>query len=311
VLGDLSSRRAGPTECSEARGARDMGNEERPPASSGDSSLRAAGGRSSISVRRTPPPRRRSLNAGRVCSQGPNSYIRRVVKRLQLADHPEVGPLIRPRGESQRARLLVAAFDVVGERGIQPVAVADIVRAAGVSRGTFYQLFGSKEDCFIAAYQYARDMLLDVVNVATLGAMGDWQAGLRAAIRAYLTALTYSPRFARAGLVEIQNAGDSGHAEHGVSLARFADAYGWLFQQGAKENPKLRPPSSEALFVLVAGIEQLVAARVREGYAGRLPQLEDSLVAVSAAVFLGVSNAGEQVAEGDSSQRRGRRRAGA
>ena len=206
---------------------------------------------------------------------------------LRLADHPDVEPLVRPRGESQRARLLVAAFDVVGERGIQGIAVADIVGAAGVSRGTFYDMFASKEDCFVAAYRYARDILLEVVNTATRDAMGGWQDGLRAAIRAYLRALAYSPRFARAGLVEIQNAGDLGQAEHDISVSRFASAYGWLFHQGQKEDSKLQMPTPEALFVLVAGFEHLVAMRVREGGRDKITQLEESLIAVSSAVFLG------------------------
>jgi AcrR family transcriptional regulator len=208
---------------------------------------------------------------------------------LDLTKHPRVEPLIRPRGESQRARLLVAAFDVAGERGIQRTSVADIVKAAGVSRGTFYELFSSKEDCFVQAYRFASDLLLEVVSNAGRDAAGDWREGLRAGVRSYLCGLAFSPQFARAGLVEIQNAGEQGHAERDATLTRFADALGRLFERAANGDPGLRVPSSEALFVLAAGFEQLSCAYVRQGRVDELPDLEDVSVAAAEALFQGTA----------------------
>ncbi len=54
--------------------------------------------------------------------------------------------------EIQRARLLVAMTEVVCERGAAHVTVAHVVERAGVSRRTFYELFGDREDCFLAAF---------------------------------------------------------------------------------------------------------------------------------------------------------------
>lgn len=214
------------------------------------------------------------------------------MEALRLAHHPHVEPLVRPRGESQRARLLVAAFDVAGERGIQRTAVSDIVKAAGVSRGTFYELFASKEDCFIEAYRCSTDLLLQVVTDANREAEGDWQKSLRAGIRAFLCCLAVSPKFARAGLLEIQNAGDRGHAERTAIVARYAAAYRWVFEQGVRSDPSLRVPSDEALFVLAAGGEQMVSGYVRDGRVDELPALEDLLAMTAEALFRGVSGQG-------------------
>ncbi len=55
--------------------------------------------------------------------------------------------------EIQRARLLVAMTEVVCERGAAHATVAHVVERAGVSRRTFYELFGDREDCFLAAFE--------------------------------------------------------------------------------------------------------------------------------------------------------------
>jgi AcrR family transcriptional regulator len=51
----------------------------------------------------------------------------------------------------QRSRLLRAIVEIVGERGFPDAKVADVARSAGVSRATFYELFGSKEACVLTA----------------------------------------------------------------------------------------------------------------------------------------------------------------
>ena len=55
-----------------------------------------------------------------------------------------------------------------GGRGYRAVTVADIVRRAGIARNTFYENFSSKEDCFLAAQDYAvEEALRRVVEAAT------------------------------------------------------------------------------------------------------------------------------------------------
>ena len=68
-----------------------------------------------------------------------------------VARHPDVGPLLTER--AQRAKLLEAMVQVVAEKGYDAATVADAVRVARVSRGTFYELFESKQACLVAAYR--------------------------------------------------------------------------------------------------------------------------------------------------------------
>jgi len=51
-------------------------------------------------------------------------------------------------------------IEVVSERGYPETRVVDVIGVAGVSRKTFYELFDSKEDCFLAAYDVLLGNLL-------------------------------------------------------------------------------------------------------------------------------------------------------
>ena len=51
--------------------------------------------------------------------------------------------------EQRRAQILAAALQVFADRGYHGAAVSDLVKAAGVARGTFYLYFDSKESVFL------------------------------------------------------------------------------------------------------------------------------------------------------------------
>jgi AcrR family transcriptional regulator len=59
-------------------------------------------------------------------------------------------PIVTTRAD-QRSRLLDAMVEIVARTGYPDTRVADVVRCAGVSRATFYQLFENKEACLLAA----------------------------------------------------------------------------------------------------------------------------------------------------------------
>ena len=197
-----------------------------------------------------------------------------------VATHPDLGPT----APTQRSRLLEAMTQAVAERGYAEATVADAVRIARVSRGTFYALFASKEDCFVQAYRAGIDVVVARIEAAVAAEAGDWRAKLRAALRAYLTTLADEPRFARSHLLEIQAAGATAQRERDATIARFAERYRASFAAGGT------PPSDAALFVLSAGIDQLVCAHVRARDARSLADLEDTVV--DCALSLGAREGG-------------------
>lgn len=181
-----------------------------------------------------------------------------------VASHPEVEPLLNHR--PQRAKLLDAMIRSVAEKGYEAATVADAVRLARVSRGTFYELFASKEACLAAGYEAGNDVLEARVAAAARGGE-DWLSELRLGIRAYLQTLDSEPAFARVYLLEWPAVG----AQRDAGLWRFARRYGLSFaHSGAPAVP------DEALYVLASGVHALACARVREGL--ETIDLEDVLV---------------------------------
>jgi AcrR family transcriptional regulator len=72
---------------------------------------------------------------------------------------PEPMPVDRAtrtaRREETRQQLLDAAGRLFAERGYHATSVPDIVRAAGVGHGTFYDYFGSRHEILVALTQHA------------------------------------------------------------------------------------------------------------------------------------------------------------
>src|SRR3954462_7989346 len=99
-------------------------------------------------------------------------------ERSLVAWHPEAGEGLFIRG-SQRARIVEGMIQAVAEKGYAATTVADVVRAGRVSRGTFYAQFASKEECFLEAYKYGIDVIVERIRAAILAQDGDWVARLR------------------------------------------------------------------------------------------------------------------------------------
>ena len=186
------------------------------------------------------------------------------MEATRIAHHPSVGP---PQGESvQRAKVLDGMLRAVAEKGFASATVADAVRRARVSRGTFYALFESKEACLAAAYRTGFEVI-EARIAASVRDAADWREELRRGLRAYLEALDEDPVFARVYLVEWPAVEE----ERAAVLERFIARYRKTFARSG------RPvPPDEALFVLAVGIHELACSRVRAGRT--VSDLEDTLV---------------------------------
>jgi AcrR family transcriptional regulator len=185
------------------------------------------------------------------------------VERSLVSDHPQLGPLLNER--PQRAKLLDAMVRVVAEKGYEAATVADAVKLARVSRGTFYELFESKEACLAAAYRLGLEVLAARVSESVRDA-SDWREELRLGLRAYLRTFDEEPLFARVYLLEWAPV----RTEREAAIGRFARRYGASFARAGIEVPE------RALYVLASGVHELACAHVRSG--GRAQDLEDVLV---------------------------------
>jgi len=70
------------------------------------------------------------------------------------------------RRESRREALVDAAFGVFMDKGVASSSVDDIVKAAGVAKGTFYLYFQTKDDAINAVAERVVDGVAEVVETA-------------------------------------------------------------------------------------------------------------------------------------------------
>jgi AcrR family transcriptional regulator len=63
----------------------------------------------------------------------------------------------------QRERLLSSMVEIVAHGGYARTSIGELARRAGVARGTFYELFHDKSDCFLAAFDEQEARLKDVL----------------------------------------------------------------------------------------------------------------------------------------------------
>ncbi len=180
---------------------------------------------------------------------------------------------------SQRARIVAAMTAAVGEHGYHGTRVADVVWRAGVSRKTFYELFGSKDDCFTAAYEQRLQALLQLAFDA-FETQSEWVDKLRAAVTALLGALSREPHTARLCFVEAMAAGEDVSRRRDESMRAFAALFD---APGA-------PPGSLGDTLRGGRVGELSETLRREIVAGRgerLPELVPALMYALVLPFVG------------------------
>ena len=106
----------------------------------------------------------------------------------------------------QRRRLIAAVPAVAAERGYAAMSVADVVRAAAVSRNAFYANFANKQECFAAAVEAGHERLFAVL-AEPCDRRASLEERLETRIGAALGLLASDPDLARMLFAEAPGAG--------------------------------------------------------------------------------------------------------
>ena len=101
-----------------------------------------------------------------------------------------------------RKHILVCAARLFRERGYAVVSLRDVAAEAGVTTGSLYHHYGSKDDLVLALLELAYQQILDEVQAAleTPQARSTPRAALQAALKAHLACLLTKDSFPAANV---------------------------------------------------------------------------------------------------------------
>lgn len=193
--------------------------------------------------------------------------------------------------QHQRVRIINGLALEASEKGYRAVTVADIVKRAGIARNTFYENFSSKEDCFLAAQQYAMSSALEQV-IGAAGEIDRWPQRVEAGLAAFLAYVAREPALARTCMVEALAAGPASVRCYEESLQAFVS----LFKVGRDVSPNGRDLPETLEEALIGGVFWILYQRLFLAEPERIEGLLPELVEFTLRPYLGAEAAREMVA---------------
>lgn len=196
---------------------------------------------------------------------------------------------------NQRERLISALILTLAEVGYQKTTVSVIGRRAAVSKSDFYKHFDSKDDCFLAAYDFAVDRIRTTVVEACVAAESeDWSVRVRVGVIALLSLLAAEPSLAAIVLAEGLRVGRGIYDRYQAAVESFVP----LLRQGAPTAPGGGEVPAATDEAVVGGIASLLSRRVIADEAPNLVGLVPDVLEFALTPHLGTEEARRIISAG-------------
>lgn len=176
---------------------------------------------------------------------------------------------------NQRDRLIAALILTLADVGYQKTTVSMIGRRAAVSKSDFYKHFDSKDECFLAAYDFAVErMRAAVVDSCAAAGSAEWPLRVQAAVVALLTLLAAEPALAAIVLAEGLRAGRGIYDRYQAAVESFVP----LLRDGAPAGPGGQAVPAATDEAVVGGVAALLSRRAVAGETADLAGLVPDVV---------------------------------
>jgi AcrR family transcriptional regulator len=186
----------------------------------------------------------------------------------------------------QRMRILDALVDAVAEHGHRKTSVQDVIARAGVSKSTFYSIFSTKQEAYLAAYEGTAALIR--ARLCRPGVSSEpWPRRVSVVLEELLALLDDDPAGARMLVLEAPAAGPSLLAARARALG---DLQALLEAGRAVESPAADVPDGVTEAV-IAGAHGLIEARLLDGSAEPLSDLLPTLIYIALAPYVGMQRA--------------------
>jgi AcrR family transcriptional regulator len=183
-------------------------------------------------------------------------------------------PPLEVRQTRQRDRLFAAAAAVFARVGYADATAEAIAREAGMSKATFYEHFANKEECIVALFDAATEMVLEAMREAAAREVAaDPQARVHSTLGAFLETVASYPDQAQTLLVEIVGAGPRALERRDRALEAVAQYLEELNAQDAQRGVTPRLAEHDA-FAIVGAVVELASRQIRTGVPAHIRDLE-------------------------------------
>jgi AcrR family transcriptional regulator/DNA-binding MarR family transcriptional regulator len=184
--------------------------------------------------------------------------------------------------EIQRSRLLAGAVAAIDELGYTRTTVTQITARAGVSRRTFYEVFGDQEACLIALLDDAIALVEEEIRMEVPRGAG-WRERVRGGLGAILAFFDREPALARVCVVQALRGGPKVLERRELALARLAETIDAGRGERARA-AKCTPVTAEGLVGAVFGI---IYTRLLRSEPRPLRELEGELMSMIVLPYMG------------------------
>ncbi len=204
------------------------------------------------------------------------------LKRPAGSPHHElarIGALQKEHSSEVRARIMEGMLVACGELGYRGVAVRDVLKHYGGYRLQFYGEFGSKAECYAAAYEAEAERLCGAL-LGAAAAEPSWRCGLRAALGELARFACERPLVARGLLVEVHVAGGAALAKREELFERLTRAIDSARRETGSRHSS-SPPITAAF--MINAVDAAMCAALEKGepesFAAAVPELAQMVVA--------------------------------
>ncbi len=158
--------------------------------------------------------------------------------------------------------------------GYAEASAEAIAREAGMSKATFYEHFANKEECIVALFDAATEIVLESMReAAARDTAEDPRARVRTTLGAFLGTLAHYPDESQTLLVEIVGAGPRAMERRDGALEAVAQYLEELNAEDADRGatPRLQPNDA---YAIVGAVVELASRQIRTGNPETMSELE-------------------------------------
>lgn len=186
---------------------------------------------------------------------------------------------------SQRTRLLQATVELGAERGLAPLTLTDIVGRAGVARSTFYENFADKQECFLAAFDYAADRVLERVLAIGPPPAGSFASPVHGYIAGLLELGVEEPGLVRLVAADAEALGPAAAERQQAIRSRLAQGLVDLRDFLRRDEPQLAPITQVRALAIVGAIIEVLRHTFYTSGIDAFPALEPELATIVLALL--------------------------